>query len=148
MCTFCCSGSLGFDAFLGQSEVHPDAPVEPAGPSARVVMDSAPKSTGDGEHDVAVDGIKGSNTPGAAAAPTTATSVEAPIDSSHLDTPSVEVGGGVGAGVGQQGPGRLATLVPTLGRMAIRAQKASVPYVTYAAMASQEAARYEYLFAA
>lgn len=45
-----------------------------------------------------------------------------------------------GAG-GGAGAGRLSTLVPTLGRMATRAQKASAPYLTYAAMASQEAAR-------
>lgn len=129
----------------GQSEVHPEVPLKPAGPSAGLVMDSAMTSVGDGEVEVAVDG---SNTLGAAATapPHTSTSVEAPIDLSHLDTPTVEVGDGAGVGVSQQGPGRLATLVPTLGRMAIRAQKASAPYVTYAAMASQEAARCEYLF--
>lgn len=122
------------------------APRKLAGPSAGLVMDSAPKSTGDDEVEVAVEG---SRAPGAVVtAPPITTPVEAPVDLAHLDTPTVEVGDGAGAGVSQQGPGRLATLVPTLGRMAIRAQKASVPYVTYAAMASQEAARYDYLFSA
>ena len=106
-------------------------------------MDTASKSTEDDEVEFGADG---SNSPAA-----TATSVEAPLDVSHLATPTqapppVEVGDGAGASVGQQGPGRLSTLVPTLGRMAIRAQKASVPYVTYAAMASQEAARYEFFY--
>lgn len=41
----------------------------------------------------------------------------------------------------EQGSGRLSTLVPTLGRFATRAHKASQPYLSYAAMASQEAAR-------
>ncbi|CAM9212244.1 unnamed protein product [Discosporangium mesarthrocarpum] len=36
----------------------------------------------------------------------------------------------------------LASIVPTLGRIASRAQKASAPYLTYAAQASHEAARY------
>lgn len=44
--------------------------------------------------------------------------------------------------IGEAGSGRLSALVPTLGRFATRAQKASAPYLTYAAMASQEAARY------
>lgn len=48
---------------------------------------------------------------------------------------------GVGLGVGEQGSGRLSSLVPTLGRFATRAHKASAPYLSYAAMASQEAAR-------
>lgn len=47
----------------------------------------------------------------------------------------------IGSGVGGAGSGRLSALVPTLGRMATRAHKASAPYLTYAAMASQEAAR-------
>lgn len=37
---------------------------------------------------------------------------------------------------------RLAALAPTLGRMASAAQKMSAPYLSYAAQASQEAARY------
>ena len=45
-----------------------------------------------------------------------------------------------GGGAGEQG--RLASIVPTLGRFANRAHKASAPYLSYAAMASQEAARW------
>lgn len=37
---------------------------------------------------------------------------------------------------------RLAALAPTFGRMASAAQKISAPYLSYAAQASQEAARY------
>lgn len=48
---------------------------------------------------------------------------------------------GGGLGVGEQGSGRLSSLVPTLGRFATRAHKASAPYLSYAAQASQEAAR-------
>lgn len=48
----------------------------------------------------------------------------------------------VGLGVGEHGPGRLSSLVPTLGRFATRAHKASAPYLSYAAQASQEAARW------
>lgn len=39
-------------------------------------------------------------------------------------------------------PGRFSAFVPALGRMAMSAHRASAPYLTYAAMASQEAARY------
>lgn len=46
-----------------------------------------------------------------------------------------------GGGVSEQGSGRLASLVPTLGRFATRAHQASAPYLSYAALASQEAAR-------
>ncbi|CAM9302396.1 unnamed protein product [Pylaiella littoralis] len=49
---------------------------------------------------------------------------------------------GGGLGVGEQGSGRLSSLVPTLGRFATRAHKASAPYLSYAAQASQEAARF------
>eukprot|EP00903_Cladosiphon_okamuranus_P008039 g7754.t1 len=49
--------------------------------------------------------------------------------------------GGVGRGE-QEGSGPLASLVPTLGRFASRAQQASAPYLSYAALASQEAARF------
>lgn len=45
-------------------------------------------------------------------------------------------------GVGREGSGRLASLVPTLGRFATRAHQASAPYLSYAALASQEAARW------
>lgn len=48
---------------------------------------------------------------------------------------------GVGVDVREQGSGRLSSLVPTLGRFATRAHKASAPYLSYAAQASQEAAR-------
>lgn len=37
--------------------------------------------------------------------------------------------------------GRLSYVLPTLGRMATTAHKFSAPYLSYAAMASQEAAR-------
>lgn len=48
----------------------------------------------------------------------------------------------LGVGSGEQGgSGRLASLVPTLGRFASRAHQASAPYLSYAALASQEAAR-------
>lgn len=46
---------------------------------------------------------------------------------------------------GEQGSGRLSSIVPTLGRFATRAHQASAPYLSYAAMASQEAARYDRL---
>lgn len=47
-----------------------------------------------------------------------------------------------GPGLGDQGgSGRLASIVPTLGRFASRAHQASAPYLSYAALASQEAAR-------
>lgn len=55
--------------------------------------------------------------------------------SSDVQAASAHVGGG------DEGSGRLASLVPTLGRFATRAQKASAPYLSYAALASQEAAR-------
>lgn len=63
------------------------------------------------------------------------------------DEQETESGDGVPAptpGVGrgdQGGSGRLASLVPTLGRFATRAHQASAPYLSYAALASQEAAR-------
>ncbi|CBJ27220.1 Zinc finger FYVE domain-containing protein [Ectocarpus siliculosus] len=49
---------------------------------------------------------------------------------------------GTGLENDEQGSGRLSALVPTLGRFATRAHKASQPYLSYAAMASQEAARF------
>ncbi|CAB1111038.1 unnamed protein product [Ectocarpus sp. CCAP 1310/34] len=48
---------------------------------------------------------------------------------------------GTGLENDEQGSGRLSVLVPTLGHFATRAHKASQPYLSYAAMASQEAAR-------
>lgn len=39
------------------------------------------------------------------------------------------------------GSGRLSYILPSLGRMATTAHKFSAPYLSYAAMASQEAAR-------
>lgn len=56
-----------------------------------------------------------------------------------VDVPASE--GGTGLESDEQGSGRLSALVPTLGRFATRAHKASQPYLSYAAMASQEAAR-------
>lgn len=53
-----------------------------------------------------------------------------------------------GVGLGEQGSGRLAALVPTLGRFATRAHQASAPYLSYAALASQEAARCVCLYVA
>eukprot|EP00752_Nemacystus_decipiens_P001837 g1772.t1 len=55
--------------------------------------------------------------------------------------PSAATPGDVGRGE-QGGSGRLASLVPTLGRFATRAHQASAPYLSYAALASQEAARF------
>lgn len=85
---------------------------------------------------------------------TSAGSTEASTDESAIEalvglppshetkpTEAANSGGAVAAAVGS-GSGRLSALVPTLGRMASRAHKASAPYLTYAAMASQEAARY------
>lgn len=61
-------------------------------------------------------------------------------------------GGGDDAGYGEGGSGtgvgasvRLSALAPTLGRMATVAHNISAPYLSYAAQASQEAARYLYL---
>lgn len=47
----------------------------------------------------------------------------------------------VGPSYGEIASGHLSKLVPKLGRMANRAHTASAPYLTYAAKASQEAAR-------
>lgn len=44
-------------------------------------------------------------------------------------------------GGSRSGSNRLSSIVPTLGRMANTAHMLSTPYLTYAAMASQEAAR-------
>lgn len=73
--------------------------------------------------------------------------VEEPADSEPSDSssddhvpPATAAVPPAAGGAGEQG--RLASLVPTLGRFADRAHKASAPYLSYAAMASQEAARY------
>lgn len=57
------------------------------------------------------------------------------------DVVAASTAGGVGVGDREEGSGRLSSLVPTLGRFATRAHKASAPYLSYAAQASQEAAR-------
>lgn len=51
-------------------------------------------------------------------------------------------GGGGIAGVSVGASGRLSSLAPTLERMATVAHKMSAPYLSYAAQASQEAARF------
>lgn len=74
---------------------------------------------------------------------TEGSAIEALVGLSSADAAGrSERGDGAEAGAAEQGSGRLSSLVPTLGRMATRAHRASAPYLTYAAMASQEAARY------
>ncbi|CAM9679024.1 unnamed protein product [Scytosiphon promiscuus] len=99
-------------------------------------MDSKTTGAGDPRADAAVD---------ESPPPLNTELLGATVAAAELSKVIEDAAGSTGAdglALGKQGSGRLSSIVPTLGRFATRAHQASAPYLSYAAMASQEAARF------